>query len=223
MFALPDLPYDHAALEPAISRATMHLHHEKHHQTYINTLNELLEAEGRSPSSLEEVVRAAAGDDKARKLFNNAAQAWNHTFFWTAMSPRRQQPDGALAEAIAQAFGDLAGLKAKFVAEGAAHFGSGWAWLAAEGETLKVLSTHDAEDLLIHQGLTPLLVCDLWEHAYYLDHKNDRKGFLGAWFDALPNWDFAQSQYAAAKGSGEAWRHPAPIEQSRGTAAVNAR
>lgn len=223
MFALPDLPYDHAALEPVISRATMRLHHEKHHQTYVDTLNQLLGEQGRSPASLEEVVREAAGDPQAKKLFDNAAQAWNHTFFWTAMNPRREAPEGGLAQAVTSAFGDLAALKKVFVEEGAGHFASGWVWLAAEGETLRVLSTHDAEDLLIHQGLTPLLVCDLWEHAYYLDHKNDRKGFLEAWFDALPNWAFAQSQYDAAKGAGGAWRHPGPIASMQGTAAANAR
>jgi Fe-Mn family superoxide dismutase len=223
MFALPDLPYDHAALEPVISRATMHLHHEKHHKTYIDTLNKLLDEQGRPSSSLESLIREAAGDPKAKKLFNNAAQAWNHTFFWTAMTPRREAPEGDLAQAITAAFGDLAALKAAFVEQGAGHFGSGWVWLGAEGETLKVLSTHDADNLLVHQGLIPLLVCDLWEHAYYLDHKNDRKAFLEAWFDALPNWAFAKSQYAAARGTGEAWRHPGPIASDQGTAAASAR
>ena len=223
MFELPDLPYDHAALEPVISRATMHLHHEKHHQTYIDTLNKLLEEKDESPASLEDVVRKAAGDPKATKLFDNAAQAWNHTFFWTAMTPRKEAPDGDLAQAIGQAFGDIAALRKAFVEEGAGHFASGWVWLAAEGEALRVLSTHDADDLLVHRGLTPLLVCDLWEHAYYLDHKNDRKAFLGAWFDALPNWAFAKSQYAAARGKGGAWTHPAPIASDKGTAAAKAR
>jgi Fe-Mn family superoxide dismutase len=139
------------------------------------------------------------------------------------MSPRRTAPEGDLAQAIGATFGDLAALKTAFVAEGAGHFGSGWVWVAAEGKALKVISTHDAEDLLIHQGLTPLLVCDLWEHAYYLDHKNDRKGFLEAWFDALPDWAFARSQYDAAQGAGEAWRHPGPIASVKGTVAESAR
>ncbi len=223
MFELPDLPYDHAALEPAISRATMHLHHEKHHQTYIDTVNKLLAEAGRSPTSLEDVVRAAAADPGARKLFNAAAQAWNHTFFWNAMTPKVGKPSGALASAIEKTFGGLAALKARFVEEGATHFASGWVWLAAEGEALTVLSTHDADDLLTHSGLTPLIVCDLWEHAYYLDHKNDRKAFLDAWFDALPNWALAESQYAAARGEGEAWKHPAPVAQDQGTATLKAR
>ncbi|HEX5377449.1 MAG TPA: superoxide dismutase [Phenylobacterium sp.] len=223
MFTLPDLAYDHAALEPVISRATMHLHHDKHHRAYVDALNKLLDEQGAAPASLEEVVRRAAGDPAAAKLFNNAAQAWNHTFFWTAMSPRRQAPDGQLAVAIASAFGGLAALRAAFVEEGTTHFASGWVWLAAEGASLKVLSTHDAEDLLIHKGLTPLLVCDLWEHAYYLDHKNDRKAFLEAWFDALPDWSFAQQQYAAARGEKAPWTHPGPVTQSQGTTSANAR
>ena len=223
MFELPPLPYDHAALEPVISRATMHLHHEKHHRKYVDTVNELLAKAAAAPASLEAVIKGAAGDEKARKLFNNAAQAWNHTFFWTAMSARRQSPDGALGQAVSRDFGGLEALKAAFVKEGNAHFGSGWVWLAAQDDILKVLSTHDADDLLTHQGLTPLLVCDLWEHAYYLDHKNDREGFLGAWFDALPNWAFAQEQYAAARGEGKAWTHPAPIDSGAGTAALGAR
>ena len=223
MFELPPLPYDHAALEPVISRATMNLHHEKHHKKYIDTLNELLAKAGAAPKSLEEVIRDAFGDDAATKLFNNAAQAWNHTFFWTAMTTRRQKLDGALLQAVARDFGGLDALKAAFVKAGNAHFGSGWVWLAAEDDSLKVLSTHDAEDLLVHRGQTPLLVCDLWEHAYYLDHKNDREGFLGAWFDTLPNWSFAQSQYAAARGEGKAWTHPAPVVPATGTAALGAR
>ncbi|MES2344162.1 MAG: superoxide dismutase [Pseudomonadota bacterium] len=223
MFELPPLPYDHAALEPVISRATMHLHHDKHHQKYVDTTNELLAKAGRTPASLEEVVRDAAGDEASAKLFNNAAQAWNHTFFWTAMSARRQAPDGALAQAIVRDFGGLEALKDAFVKEGNGHFGSGWVWLAAEGEALKVLSTHDAADLLIQGDLTPLLVCDLWEHAYYLDHKNDREGFLKAWFDALPDWSFAATQYGAARGQGEAWVHPAPVMGAGGTAQLGAR
>jgi len=223
MFALPDLPYDHAALEPVISRATMHLHHEKHHQTYLDTVNRLLSEAARSPASLEDVVREAAGDTASKILFNNAAQAWNHSFFWAAMSPRGPAPSGALAAAIDRDFGSLTSLKARFVDDGAAHFGSGWIWLAAEGGAVKVMSTHDGDDLLTHSGLTPLLACDLWEHAYYLDHKNDRKAYLSAWFDALPNWTLARQQYDAAQGEGEAWLHPAPIAQNQGTAARTAR
>lgn len=212
MFELPDLPYDHAALEPVISKATMHLHHDKHHKKYVDTANQILTEKGEKPASLEAVIQAAAGKAEARKLFNNAAQIWNHTFFWVCMSPTKEAPGGDLAAAIERDFGGLENLKAEFVKAGVGHFGSGWVWLAAEGEKLKIVDTHDGDDLLTHAGLTPLIVCDLWEHAYYLDHKNDREGFLKAWFDALPNWSFAAEQYDAAKGKGEVWKHPAPTE-----------
>ncbi len=222
MFELPDLPYDHAALEPVISRDTMHLHHDKHHKKYVDTLNDLLKDKGSDKASLEDIIRDAAKSAADKKLFNNAAQAWNHTFFWECMIPRSQAPGGDLAKAIDRDFGGLEKLKAEFVKQGVGHFGSGWVWLAADGETLKIVDTHDADDLLTHQGLTPLIVCDLWEHAYYLDHKNDREGFLKSWFDALPNWAFAAAQYDAANGKGEVWKHPEQVEVS-GTTGSEAR
>lgn len=221
MFELTPLPYAYDALEPVISAATLRVHHDKHHAKYVDTLNELLAKAGTSPESLEAVVRDAAGKADARKLFNNAAQAWNHAFFWACMSPDASAPEAALADAIARDFGGIEALKAAFVKEGAEHFASGWVWLASDGSRLQVLSTHDADDLLTHRGLTPLLVCDLWEHAYYLDYKQDRKGFLEAWFDAMPDWSLAGRQLAAAADRGEAWKHPAPKIAARGTAPVN--
>ncbi|MFD1192521.1 MULTISPECIES: superoxide dismutase [Phenylobacterium] len=216
MFQLPDLPYDHAALEPVISRATMHLHHDKHHKAYVDTLNGLLAKDGWSPPSLEALIGQVRDEAAHRKLFNNAGQAWNHAFFWEAMTPRGQPPQAALAQAITEAFGDLASLKTQFVEAGATHFGSGWVWLAAKADGLVIDTTHDGETLAAREGVTPLLVCDLWEHAYYLDHQNNRKGFLEAWFDALPNWSFASAQLAAAQGSGPAWRYPEPQDDGTG-------
>jgi Fe-Mn family superoxide dismutase len=213
MFVLPDLPYAFDALAPVISERTLHFHHDKHHKTYVETTNKLLGEAGAAPESLEAVIREArsSGD---KKLFNNAAQAWNHAFFWVAMAPGGGKPGGDLDAAIKSAFGDLAGLKSKFVEEGAGHFGSGWVWVVADREhSLQVRATHDAEDMVTQPGLTPLVVCDLWEHAYYLDHQNDRKGFLEAWFDQLPNWAFAAEQFNAARHRGEIWRHPAPVAQ----------
>jgi Fe-Mn family superoxide dismutase len=207
MFKLPPLPYAYDALEPTISARTLHFHYDKHHANYVKTLNELLEKAGRSsPGSLEQVIVDAAKSGET-KLFNNAAQAWNHSFFWASMRPEKQAPEGDLAEAIGQAFGDLSGLKEAFVAEGAGHFGSGWVWLVAkEDGKLAVISTHDADDPVPKPGMTPLTVCDVWEHAYYLDYQNDRKAFLAAWFDALPNWRFAAEQLRAARARSEAWR-----------------
>jgi len=217
MFVLPDLPYPPDPLEPVISAETLRLHHGKHHKTYVETVNQLLDAEGGPQASLEAVIRDAAGDARKTKLLNNAAQAWNHGFFWDAMSADKGAPEGELADAIVAAFGDLTTLKASFVKAGAEHFGSGWVWLAAEGDRIRIVTTHDATNLLTTDGVTPLIVCDLWEHAYYLDHQNDRKGFLEAWFDALPNWGLAAAQHAAAVGRGPAWTYPAPAAKS-GTA-----
>lgn len=212
MFKLPPLPYDYAALEPTVSAETMRLHHDKHHQTYFTNINKMLAVKGMSPSTLEQAVTEARARGE-KKLFNNAAQAWNHTFFWTCMSPERQAPEGELKAAIDQAFGGLDGLKQKFVEEGAGHFGSGWVWLVANGGGLEVNSTHDGENHLGQDGVLPLMVCDLWEHAYYVDYRNDRKGFLEAWFDALPNWRFAADQLTAAREGGEGWTHPGPDAQ----------
>ncbi len=208
MFPLPDLPYAYDALEPTISERTLRLHHDKHHGAYVKTLNELLAKDGDHPGPLEDVIRQSA-ERQEDKLFDNAAQAWNHAFFWNAMNPGKERPNGDLSPAIERKFGDMDGLKTKFVEAGAGHFGSGWVWLAADraGE-LSVTATHDAHDTVTEPDVTPLLVCDLWEHAYYLDFQNDRRGFLEAWFDALPNWEFAAAQYAAARGRAQPWKHP---------------
>lgn len=222
MFILPDLPYGPDALSPVISAETLRFHHGKHHRTYVETLNRLLEEAGEDPASLEDLVRAAAGDDRKTGLFNNAAQAWNHGLFWDSMTARPSRPTDDLAQVIAAAFGNLGSLRATFVKAGAEHFGSGWVWLLARDDRLTVSTTHDAANPLTTAGIVPLLVCDLWEHAYYLDHQNDRKGFLGAWFDALANWDLAASQYAAARGRGPVWTYPKPVAEA-GTARLSKR
>ena len=210
MFSLPELPYAYDALEPVISERTMRFHHDKHHAAYVKTTNALLEKAGKTAADLESVIADSAKASE-RKLFNNAAQAWNHAFFWASMSPDRAAPDGELKAAIAASFGDLAGLKTAFATGGVDQFGSGWVWLVADADgALRVLSTHDADDFVSLAKPTPLIVCDVWEHAYYLDHQNDRKAYLDAWFDAAPNWAFAASQFAAARGQGDAWRYPAP-------------
>lgn len=210
MFALPELPYALDALEPVMSARTLHFHHDKHHAGYVKALNALVEESGIAPAALETLI-VQASKDGSRKLFNNAAQAWNHSLFWVSMSPQRQQPSGELATAIDAAFGDLNGLKKAFVEGGVGHFGSGWLWLTADHSGgLALRTTHDADCTLTLADATPLLVCDLWEHAYYLDLQNDRKAYLTAWLDALPHWRFAETQYGAARGQGEPWRHPAP-------------
>jgi len=208
MFILPKLPFDYAALEPMMSADTLHTHHDKHHKTYVAKTNELAAKAGLDDKTLEEVVREAHRKADL-KLFQNAAQAWNHAFFWESMRPTPAAPERALKAALIHAFGSLAAFEDAFITEGVNHFGSGWIWLVAGSEGLKVVSTHDADDLLIRDGLFPLLVCDLWEHAYYLDYKNDRKGFLGRWLSGCANWTFAEQQLAAASGDGQGFRYPA--------------
>ena len=211
MFALPKLPYADDALAPVISAQTIEFHYGKHHAAYVKNLNALLAEQAAASASLETIIETAKASANA-KVFNNAAQCWNHSFFWLSMSPIASSASEGLSEAITAAYGDHVSLKTAFVAEGVAHFGSGWVWLAADRHgALKILSTHDAETPLAHTELTPLLVCDLWEHAYYLDHQNDRKGFLEAWFDRLANWSFASEQFAAAISGSTGWRHPTAI------------
>ena len=210
MFKLPELPYAYDALEPVVSAETMEFHHDKHHAKYVATTNELLSKAREAPPDLESIVRRAGQSNDQIKLYDNAAQAWNHTFFWQCMSPEASAPRGELAGAIERTFGDPAKLNELFVKEGNGHFGSGWVWLAAQGLDLKIFATHDADDTLTRQSMTPLLVCDLWEHAYYLDHQNDREGFLPGWIDSLANWDFAAGQFEAAQGRRAPWRHPGP-------------
>ena len=207
MIELCKLPYAYDALEPVISAQTMKLHHDKHHAGYVKKTNDLASKAGLDDLSLEEIVRQAkAKGDK--KLYNNAAQAWNHAFFWQSMTGQQSNPTGDMASAISANFGDLAQLKTKFVEEGTGHFGSGWVWLAQSGDALKVLSTHDADDLLMTSSDVPLLVCDLWEHAYYLDHFNDREAFLNQWFDKLANWQFAGEQLMAARQGQPGYVYP---------------
>lgn len=149
MFSLPDLPYAYDALEPTMSAKTLHFHHDKHHAAYVKALNELLGSAPQPAASLEDVIRQSAeGGQDAAKLFNNAAQAWNHAFFWQAMSPETAKPGPDLQAAIQSSFGGLAQLREAFVKEGVAHFGSGWVWLVAEGGQLSVKSTHDAHDII---------------------------------------------------------------------------
>ena len=217
MFPLPDLPYGYGALAPAISERTLHFHHDKHHRAYVEKLNGLLAKAGQSPTSLEEVISKAARDGEAgRQLFNNGAQAWNHGFFWKSMTPEKSAPGGELAKAIDKSFRGMAKLSQTFVERGETHFGSGWVWLVADATgALDVVSTHDAQDMVTERDKMPLLVCDLWEHAYYLDYQNDRKKFLQTWFEALPNWAFAAEQLAAVGQGGRGWRYPSPSARSQ--------
>lgn len=207
-FVLPPLPYPLTALAPHMSEDTLRTHHGKHHAAYIEKTNKLVKAAGLAPLSLEDVIAdARKRGDKA--LFNNAAQAWNHAFFWPCMAPDgSRQPGAALSEALTQSFGSPERFRKAATEEGAAHFGSGWVWLTADANgALKLESRHDA-DTPIGNGATPLLTIDVWEHAYYLDHKNERPKFLETFFDALIDWRFADAQFDAACGRAAPWKFP---------------
>ena len=185
-FDLPPLPYAEDALQPVISRETLALHHGKHHKKYVDTMNELLQKEPIQARSLEEVVRQAKG-----KLFNNAGQAWNHDFYWKSLSPQRQRPSGALARRIHADFGSYDRFVEQLAAAGAAQFGSGWAWLVEQGGKLQIQTTANADTPMAH-GIKCLLTIDVWEHAYYVDYRNQRDKYLAQVIDERLNWKFAE-------------------------------
>jgi Fe-Mn family superoxide dismutase len=192
--ALPKLPYAEDALAPVISANTISFHYGKHHATYVKTLNELIAGTPYEGKSLEEIVVASAKDKDAtaKKIFNNAAQAWNHDFYWHSMTPKGGAPTGKIEDALEKSFGDLAAFKKQFGAAAAGQFGSGWAWLVkGKNGALEIETTSNADTPIAHGG-TPLLVADVWEHAYYLDYQNRRPDHVTAWLDKLVNWSFAE-------------------------------
>jgi Fe-Mn family superoxide dismutase len=209
VFNLPPLPYAVDALAPHMSAETFSYHHGKHHAAYINNMNAALKDRANAPSKLEDVV-ALAVREKDQKLFNNAAQSWNHGFFWQSMAPKGGgEPQGALKAAIDAAFGSTAAFREQFADKGAGHFASGWAWLVSDRNgAVSLIDTHDADTAITLDGVTPLIVCDVWEHAYYIDYRNERPRFLKAFAENLLNWRFAESQYAAAKSGAGGWVFP---------------
>ncbi len=183
-FTLPNLPYPKNALAPHISEETLEYHHGKHHAAYVTNLNKLLEGKPEASKSLEEIIMSSDGG-----VFNNSAQVWNHTFYWHSLSPKGGgEPAGKVASAIKASFGSFADFKDRFSKAAAGHFGSGWAWLVKRGGSLDVVDTHDAGNPLT-QELTPLLTCDVWEHAYYIDYRNARPEYIKAFWN-LVNWEF---------------------------------
>ncbi len=195
---LPELPYKKSALAPHISKKTVEFHYGKHARGYIDKTNKAIAGTDLDKFSLEDVIRTAQhrGD---QSLFNNAAQAWNHIFYWQSMTPRGgEKPKGDIASMIKDSFGGLNGFKKAFSEAGASQFGSGWAWLVLKGGKLEVLKTSNAETPLTTDGVTPLLTMDVWEHAYYLDYQNKRPDYISAFLDHLVNWDFANANLANA-------------------------
>ena len=187
-FELPELPYARDALAPHISEETLDYHYGKHHNTYVTNLNNLIAGTEHEGRSLEDIIlNSSAG------IFNNAAQVWNHTFYWNCLSPDGGgEPDGTLADAINRAFGSFDAFKAKFTTSAVTNFGAGWTWLVKNGSgDLEIVNTSNAANPMT-DGSTPLLTCDVWEHAYYIDYRNARPTYLEA-FWALVNWDFVSS------------------------------
>jgi Fe-Mn family superoxide dismutase len=192
-----DLPYARDALAPHMSENTLNYHYGKHHQTYVNKLNGLIEGTRYADMSLEDVVRAAH-DDKATGVFNNAAQVVNHDFLWNSLSPTGGgEPGGDIRDAIDESFGGFDEFKETFTQAAVGQFGSGWAWLVSDGGKLSVVSTGNADNPML-DGKTPLLTLDVWEHAYYLDFQNNRPGFVETFLAHLANWDFAAANLAKA-------------------------
>ncbi len=191
---LPPLPFAQDALEPYVSAKTLNFHYGKHHQTYVDNLNKLIEGTPLAEQPLESIIRETAGAADTTAIFNNAAQVWNHTFFWNSMKPGGGgKPEGRLLELVEKSFGDFNKFKSAFVETALAQFGSGWVWLVQDGDALKIVKTSNADTPVAHEQ-TALLTCDVWEHAYYIDYQNRRKDFVEAFVDHLANWEFAASQ-----------------------------
>ena len=194
---LPDLPYAGDALEPHVSAQTLEFHHGKHHKAYVDKLNAAISGTDYEGQSLEAVV-ASSHTAADTGVFNNAAQAWNHTFLWHSMSPSGGgEPSGALAEEINKKFGSLAEFKDAFKKAAMGQFGSGWAWLVRTADGVDIVTTGNADTPLVN-GTTPLLTLDVWEHAYYLDYQNKRDAYIDTFLDELVNWEFAGSNFDAA-------------------------
>ena len=190
-FELPPLPYEKNALEPHMSAETLDFHHGKHHNTYVTNLNNLVPGTEYEGKDLETIIKTSSGG-----IFNNAAQVWNHTFFWNCLSPNGGgEPTGELAEAINKAFGSLENFKEEFSKASVTTFGSGWGWLVKKSDgSLAVVSTSNANNPMT-EGHTPLLTCDVWEHAYYIDYRNARPKFVEAFWNIV-NWDFVAKNFA---------------------------
>lgn len=208
-FKPAELRFNRSSLEPHLSAEAMGFHYDKHYLGYLAKVNALVAGTELATMPLEDVIRQAAWKRK-RPLLTNAAQTWNHAFFWESLSPDAGSgPTLTLAEAIAKTFGSVGKFKQKFVEKGLAHLGSGWLWLASHPEHgLMLRTTENATPIWLASGRVPLLVCDLWEHAYYLDWKNDRAGWLEAFITRLADWESASGQFAAAVNGTRTWRYP---------------
>ncbi len=194
-FVLADLPYDYGALTPHISADTLRLHHDKHHRAYVENVNRLVRGTDLAGKSLEDIIRHSAAERGSRALFNNAAQAWNHEFYWRSMrSSGGGKPHGLIAERIELELGGHEAFAEQFAAAATGQFGSGWAWLVLAAGKLKIVQTSNGDTPIAH-GPTPLLTLDVWEHAYYLDYQNRRADYVAAFIAHLIDWDFVNENF----------------------------
>jgi Fe-Mn family superoxide dismutase len=209
-FQLPDLPYSKDALAPHISAETLEFHWGKHHRAYFTKTNDAVQSrQDLSGASLVEIIRKARQEGDT-KLFNNSAQAWNHSFFWQCLSPERQQISGRLVELIESAFGGVEPMLQKLGDEAVNHFSNGWAWLVLDRDQLKVTSLHDADTPLVHDGMMPLFTLDVWEHAYYIDYRNERPKFVTSVLSNIVNWEFV-AQNLDGQGDHRADQEPEEV------------
>ncbi|MDP1990370.1 MAG: superoxide dismutase [Syntrophales bacterium] len=193
MITLPELPYAKSALEPIISARTLEFHHGKHHRAYVDNLNKLIAGTDMANTELETIIKKASGDPAKAGIFNNAAQVWNHSFYWKCLKGNGGGiPKGAVSAKITAAFGNYGKFAEELKNTGASQFGSGWVWLVLDGGELKIVKTSNADTPIAH-GQTPLLTIDVWEHAYYLDYQNRRPDYLAAVIDKLVDWDFVNA------------------------------
>jgi len=201
-FGLPALPYAEGALAPYISAQTVSFHYGKHHRGYVDKLNDLVRGTAAAKQPLLEVIKSTAGKTDQTAVFNNAAQAFNHDFYWRSMKPGGGSPSDELAAKITTTFGGLDPFRKAFAQAAVTLFGSGWTWLVLDGGNLKILQTANADTPVAH-GQTPLLTIDVWEHAYYLDYQNRRADYIEAFLSHLANWDFAAQNMAEAGRAGK--------------------
>jgi superoxide dismutase, Fe-Mn family len=215
-FQLPPLPFARDALQPVMSAETLDYHHGKHHKAYVDKVNATL-ADKSEDMRLFDVIRAASerGD---QKLFNNAAQIWNHSFFWQCLAPAEgQQPSGKLKQLIEEGFGGTEALLKKLQEESVNHFGNGWVWLVLNRDKLEMTSLHDADTPIVHDGMVPLLTLDLWEHAYYIDYRNERPRYAEAVLGRIINWEFV-GRNLDGEGAGRADQEPSATKREVETA-----